>query len=327
MTTRQLAITFEAGGDPTACGQMLDILSQTGVPATIFLWGHWSEQYPELVRRISECGHEFGNHSYTHPDLTQCDDEQVRDELRRTDALAVSLTGQHTIPWLRPPYDAVDERVRQIAILEGYQLVQRSALDGGHYPPGAATPALVRSRSLEHAYEGAVLTYHLDSPLTVSVLADIIGDLRAAGYELVRLSELPLVSERPERLPDFASLAATPGYLQVLRRGAPAWSLNVLEYGARVSAPLGSPVPLVNSGSSPVSILTSSGGEEVQPAGGRDRYLLVMAGRVECWFHPRGDPVPRVRAVGCPGDLILWAKDVELRTGASPQAWIVLIFE
>src|SRR5215207_10660052 len=171
--TKPIALTFEAGGDPTICNQMLNVLSIMQTPATIFLAGNWSEQYPELVRRMSAEGYEFGNHSYTHLDLTQCDDEQVREELRRTDAVITQLTGQRAFPWFRPPYDAIDERIRQIAISEGYRLVQRSALDGGHWP-GETTPELVQRRSLENAFDGAVLTYHLDSPNTLVVLPQII---------------------------------------------------------------------------------------------------------------------------------------------------------
>ena len=321
-----VALTFEAGGDPNVCGEILDILNATRTPATIFLAGNWSEQYPELVRRMAADGHELGNHSYTHPDLTQCDDGQVRDELRRTDETITHLMGQRANVWFRPPYDAIDQRVAQLARDEGYRLVQRSALDGGHWP-GETTPELVQARSLENAYAGAVLTYHLDSPKTLAVLAAIIADLRAAGYELVRLSDLPSVCERPERRPDFAELEISPGYLQVLKRGSRAWSMNLIEYGARTNAPTDTPIPLAATENGSVSLLTSQGVSDWQPASNRDRYLLVLAGSPECFFRTRDDPNPRIRAVGSPGDMILWSQDYEFNTGISQHSWIMLIIE
>jgi peptidoglycan/xylan/chitin deacetylase (PgdA/CDA1 family) len=324
--TKPIALTFEAGGDPTICNQMLNVLSIMQTTATIFLAGNWSEQYPELVRRMSAEGHEFGNHSYSHPDLTQCDDQQVREELRRTDAIITQLTGQRAFPWFRPPYDAIDERIRQIALDEGYQLVQRSALDGGHWP-GETTPELVQSRSLENAFEGAVLTYHLDSPNTLVVLPHVLESLRAADFEFARLSQLPSVSERPERCADFANLEINPGYLQVLKRLSRAWSMNVVEFGARANAPIDIPLPIVATGSSSLSLLTSKGVTEWQPASKSDRYLLVMAGAPECSFRTCDDTTVRVRAVGSPGDLILWSAGYEFRTGLSQQSWIMLIFE
>lgn len=324
--TIPLALNFEAGGDPNLCTLMLDVLSITQAPATIFLAGNWSEQYPELVRRMSAEGHELGNHSYSHPDLTQCSDEQVREELHLTDAVIQQLTGQRANLWFRPPYDAIAARVRQIAIDEGYRLVQRSALDGGHWP-GETTPELVQTRSMENAYEGAVLTYHLDSPNTLAVLHHIIESLRAAGFELVRLSDLPSFSERPERRHHFAALEIEPGYLQVLKRHSRAWSMNVTEFGARTNTLTDMPIPLAATYAGGVSLLTSSGVTDWQSASSKDRYLLVLAGAPECFFRTRDDPAVRIRAVGAPGDLILWSKDYEFSTGLSQQSWIVLIFE
>lgn len=321
-----VALNFEAGGDPTVCASMLDILSAARVPATIFLAGNWSEQYPELVRRISSDGHELGNHSYTHPDLTLCPDAQIRDELRRTDEAISRITGERANRWFRPPYDAIDARVAEIARDEGYQLVQRSALDGGHWP-GETTPELVRRRSLDNAYAGAVLTYHLDSAKTLAVLSDIIEDLRATGYELVRLADLPSVSERPERHPDFAALELEPGYLQVLKRGSRAWSLNLIEYGARGNAPANTQIPLAADGSERLRLLTAQAVTEWQPASEHDRYLFVVAGTPECFFRTRDDPEARIRAVGAAGDLILWSKDYEFNTGVSQHSWIMLIIE
>ncbi|MCC6805012.1 MAG: polysaccharide deacetylase family protein [Anaerolineae bacterium] len=327
--TRKLALTFEAGGDPAVCGQMLDVLRRAGVPATIFLAGNWSEQYPELVRRMSSEGHELGNHSYSHPDLTRCGDAAVRDELRRTDAVVQQLTGQRPFPWFRPPYDAIDARVRQIAVSEGYRLVQRSAFDGGHYP-GETTPEQVVCRSVENAYPGAVLTYHLDSPKTLAVLASILERLNELGFACVRLSDLPAVSERPERRPEFEALDIAPGYLQVLKRGARAWSLNVTEFGARANTPLDTPVALAATNGSSLSLLTGQDAADWKPGSEHDRYLLVLAGSVECCFRAHDHPDVSVRAVGSPGDLILWANGCELRavsSGASAQSWIVLVFE
>lgn len=324
--TRKLALTFEAGGDPAVCGQMLDVLRRAGVPATIFLAGNWSEQYPDLVRRMADEGHEFGNHSYSHNDMTQSSDADVREELRRTDALIQQMTGQRTFPWFRPPYDAIDERVRQVALGEGYRLIQRSAFDGGHYP-GETTPELVVSRSLENAYDNAVLTYHLDSLKTLAVLASILERLRSLDFECVRLSDLPDVSERPERREAFAGLDINPGFLQVMKRQSRAWSLNALEYGARVNTPMDIRIPLAATDGGSISLLTGQEATDWTPNGDRDRYLLVLAGSVECCFRTPGDPDVRVRAVGAPGDLILWAKDYEFSTGVSRQSWIVLIFE
>lgn len=323
---KAIALTFEAGGDPVVCGQMLDVLRAAGTPATIFLAGSWSDQYPELVRRMADDGHEFGNHSYTHPDLTQVSDDDVHQELYRTDEAVTRLAARRAFPWFRPPYDAVDARVSRIAREEGYRLIQRNAVDGGHWN-GETTPESVLSRTLDNAYDGAVITYHLDSPKTLAVLAQVIERLREAGYRLVCLSELPTVSERPERHPDFVTLDIDPGYMQVFKRGARAWSMNVLEFGARANCPTDSPIRLVeNMGTGAAALWTGTSAGDWQPAADHDRHLLVLAGEVECTFRARGDPAVLIRVVGRPGDFVLWSQDYELRTEAH-EHWLALIFE
>ncbi|HVU14108.1 MAG TPA: polysaccharide deacetylase family protein [Phototrophicaceae bacterium] len=322
--SKHVALNFEVGGDPQVCGQMLDILSATATPVTLFLPGNWSEQYPELVRRMSADGHEFGNHSYTHPDLTQMDDDEIRAELQRTDDLVQQLTGRRAFPWFRPPYDAVDAHVIGVAHEQGYRLIQRNAVDGGHWP-GETTPERVLKRSLENAYDGAVITYHLDSLKTLAVLRQIIEQLGAADVQFVTLSALPSVEERPERREDFAGLEIEPGYLQVLKRGARAWSMNVLEFGARVNSTAASPLALIETDRWSASVF--GGRLAAQPAAERDRYLFVLAGMVECLFRTRDDPEICVRALGRPGDCILWPRGCEFEIGAQSQHWMALVFE
>ncbi len=193
----RMALTFEAGGDPVVAGQVLDVLRDMRTIATIFLDGAWSARFPDLVRRMAAEGHELGNHAYNHPDLTLLDDEAVREELRRTDQLARELTGQPAHPWLRPPFGTFDDRIRQLAAADGYRIVQRFAVDGAHWP-GETTPESVLNRTLDLSADGAVIAFHLNSPITLQALPTIIERLRSAGYVFVRLSDLPGIHERAE---------------------------------------------------------------------------------------------------------------------------------
>lgn len=193
----RLALTFETGGDRSATEQNLAVLVDQQIRCTIFLYGGWSVQYSDVIRRMAANGHELGNHTYTHPDLTQCPDEQVLDELQRTDELAQRLTGQRAFPWFRPPFGTMDERVRRIVTGLGYRIVQRNAVDGSHWP-GETTPAAILARCVGAAADNAVLTFHLGSTLTRQTLPAVIDALGTAGFAFVSLSELPVVSEYPE---------------------------------------------------------------------------------------------------------------------------------
>ena len=62
-------------------------------------------EYPGLVRRIVEEGHEIGNHTYYHPNLALCWPEHIRLELNATQLLLETITGRSTT-FFRPPYAA-----------------------------------------------------------------------------------------------------------------------------------------------------------------------------------------------------------------------------
>jgi peptidoglycan/xylan/chitin deacetylase (PgdA/CDA1 family) len=324
----RLVLSFEAGGDPAVAGQMLDVLRREQVRASIFLLGNWAEAHPELVRRMAADGHQFGNHSYSHPDLTRLEADQIREELAATDALVKKICGQSAIPWLRPPYGAVNERLRHVAAEAGYRLILRDALDGGHWP-GETTPDSILQRTLDNAYHGAVLTYHINNPMTVQVLADIIQQLRALGTDFVDFSDLPAVTEYAERHSDFSEIHLEPGYLQVMLANTRAWSMDVLEYGTRKTTPTRQPVRIAGTDRYTVNLVSGTMDENplTLTASAGDRHLLIIHGAAEYLFRGPDDAADRLRVVARPGYLALWPKTYELCIEAVSQYWLLLILE
>jgi peptidoglycan-N-acetylglucosamine deacetylase len=329
MSQPSIALTFESNGLAAIARQMLDVLWAYGISVTVFLDGRWGAENPRLVKRMAAEGHEIANHTYTHPDLTQLDEDGIRDELQRTEALIERLTGQSAGCWLRPPYGAVNECVRRVVVEHGYQIVQRNAVDGGHWP-GETTPERIIKRSLEYAADGAVLAYHLGSPLTLAALPALIRHLCADGYRLVRLCDLPDVSERPAVHPAFADLAVEPGYLQVLTNTARAWSMNLTEFGAWANQKQDAPVPVIETERWTLAVITGTV-VDWQPARRQDRYFAVLHGEAICEFRADEGEVICSRAIARAGDIVLWAGGYELRLHPAARGeavnsrWIGLI--
>ena len=67
---KKVAITFDDGPDPQWTPKILDVLKEKGVKATFFLIGVEAEKYPGIAKRIYDEGHEIGNHTFTHPDIS-----------------------------------------------------------------------------------------------------------------------------------------------------------------------------------------------------------------------------------------------------------------
>ena len=83
-----VSITLDAtwGDDHTL--QLLDLFDKHGIKVTFFLAGNWIKSYPDMVKEISNRGHEIGNHSLTHPHMSQISTEQMKKELLDTENLS-----------------------------------------------------------------------------------------------------------------------------------------------------------------------------------------------------------------------------------------------
>lgn len=88
-----LAISFDAAWGGSQTPALLDILDEYGVKTTFFLVGIWVERFPELVQEIIARGHEIGNHSTSHPEMSKLSEEKIREELAVTSDRIEALTG------------------------------------------------------------------------------------------------------------------------------------------------------------------------------------------------------------------------------------------
>lgn len=276
--TLSIALAFESGGDTDACAAMIAALREAHVRATVFLDGRWAEQNSALVETMANDGHEFGNHAYSHPDLTTLPDPQVVDELERTETIAVRLTGRSTRPWFRPPFQRLDTRIRQIASQQGFRCLSRDALDGAHYL-GPSTPQAIAARSLARGREGSVLTYHLHSRNTLAVLPEIVESLHAHGATLGAVSDLPSPpGERTPLHPDFADLEIDAGYLRMHRPMDPPQMINLLACGADELAPVDEPLE-IGQGQGLLTLFVFNGQSATElPRSSKAYHLTCLAG-------------------------------------------------
>jgi cellulose synthase/poly-beta-1,6-N-acetylglucosamine synthase-like glycosyltransferase/peptidoglycan/xylan/chitin deacetylase (PgdA/CDA1 family)/spore germination protein YaaH len=116
---KQIAITFDDGPDPEWTPKMLDILKREHVPATFFLIGIQADKFAGITRRIYDEGHEIGNHTFTHPDISGIGTRYMQLELNLPERLFASRLGIHTILF-RPPYsvDAEPDTEDEVRPLE-----------------------------------------------------------------------------------------------------------------------------------------------------------------------------------------------------------------
>lgn len=74
--------------------ETLQLLAAHQTTATFFVLGWIAEKYPELVRRISDAGHEIASRGYLHQPLLKITPEARRDDLRRSRELLEDTIGR-----------------------------------------------------------------------------------------------------------------------------------------------------------------------------------------------------------------------------------------
>lgn len=191
-----VAITFDDGPNPITTEQLLDGLAARGAKATFFILGQsidesiCSEKVPKnraLVKRMIKEGHVVGNHSYSHPLLSKCSKEKVREELTRTSELIKELTGAYPI-YMRPPGGAAATApwVREIAnpmitVCWGYF----DTKDWKYKNKERIVKIIV-----DHVIDGDIILLHDNYVTSVEAALEAIDILQARGFQFVTVDTL-----------------------------------------------------------------------------------------------------------------------------------------
>jgi len=195
---RTVALTFDDGPDTVFTPQVLDVLKKHGVRATFFALGANAHGNPELLARIQAEGHELGNHSFTHPNLSQVSPTRFKLELNVTEHIFQAITGRSS-QLFRPPYNALSQPTTLAEVIPlaeaghlGFLCVGE-VLDPEDWlrtDPQAIFEAAVAE---VHSGAGNCLLLHDgggDRSATVAALDKLIPALRKEGYHFVTASDL-----------------------------------------------------------------------------------------------------------------------------------------
>ena len=204
---KEVAISFDDGPDPEWTPKILDILKQYNVKGTFFMIGEVAQDNIGLLKRVYREGHEIGNHTFTHPDISEISERQVDLQLNLTERLFAAELDVQPV-YFRPPYsiDQEPDTNDQAAPVDhiqhlGYVIVgdKIDTNDWDEHP--RKTPqeiinsvfAQIELSNNKTWMKGSVILMHDgggDRSATIAALPELIKALRAHGYTIVPVSDL-----------------------------------------------------------------------------------------------------------------------------------------
>jgi cellulose synthase/poly-beta-1,6-N-acetylglucosamine synthase-like glycosyltransferase/peptidoglycan/xylan/chitin deacetylase (PgdA/CDA1 family)/spore germination protein YaaH len=204
---KKVALSFDDGPDPEWTPKILDILKNYNVKGTFFLIGEEAEKYVGTMQRVYREGHEIGNHTFTHPDVSEISNGQVDLQLTLTERLFAAKLGVQPL-YFRPPYsiDQEPDTNDQAAPIDriqglGYVIIGNKIDTNDWDENPRKTPQEITDSVFEQMTQmekkpwmrGSIILLHDgggDRTATVAALPVLIENLRKRGYEIVPVSEL-----------------------------------------------------------------------------------------------------------------------------------------
>ena len=186
----KISISFDAawGGDKTL--GILDILDEYDVKTTFFLVDIWTQKYPELVKEIVARGHEIGNHSTSHPQMSKLNETQIAKELNTQADNVLAIAGVRPVLF-RPPYGDYNNRVITTARAQGFVPIQWS-VDSLDWKNRGAQEIINRATKVK---SGDIVLFHNDSQYILDALPAVLKYYAENGYSVVPISEILLTGE------------------------------------------------------------------------------------------------------------------------------------
>jgi peptidoglycan-N-acetylglucosamine deacetylase len=185
-TEKKVAFSFDAAWGASYTPTLLEILKENNIQTTFFLTGIWVEKYPDMVKTISDEGHEIGNHTYSHPHLNTLSEDEIKNELNKVGNMIYELT--ETQPYLfRPPFGEYSNKVIKAVEKCGYKTIQWS-IDSLDWKEMGREPMVKRVTGA--LQPGAIVLFHNNGKYTAEALPEIIAYAQEQGYSIVPISEL-----------------------------------------------------------------------------------------------------------------------------------------
>ena len=180
---KRVAISFDDGPHFERTKMLLDGLKERGVKATFFMVGNRVEGNEDLILRMFEEGHQIGNHSYSHADLTKLSKEEALWEISETNRVIEEITGKK-VEYIRPPCgfwnDNLEKEVEMTPVFWDVDPLDWRTVNAGD----------VVERVLSNVEDGDIILFHDIYESSVVAALEVVDRLLDQGYVFVTVEEI-----------------------------------------------------------------------------------------------------------------------------------------
>lgn len=189
-TENTIYLTFDCGYENGNMTSILDTLKEKDVKATFFLVGNYLETQPELTKRMADEGHNIGNHTYHHKDMSSLSKEEFEKELLSFEEKCKEITGKESSHFYRPPQGKYSVNNLEQAKELGYKTCFWSLAYVDWYDDKQPTKEEAFEKLLGRVHPGTILLLHSTSTTNKEILGELIDKYREMGYSFGTLDSL-----------------------------------------------------------------------------------------------------------------------------------------
>lgn len=184
-------LTFDCGYENGNMPVILEALKKHNVHATFFVVGNFIKTSPDLLKRIVAEGHQVGNHTYNHPNMSSISSKEAfQKELGDLEKSYEEVTGQKMTRYYRPPQGKYSTHNLEMAKEMGYKTFFWSLAYVDWYQDKQPTKEQAFKKLLGRIHPGAIVLLHSTSKTNGEILDELLTKWEGMGYTFGTLDEL-----------------------------------------------------------------------------------------------------------------------------------------
>jgi len=187
----RLALTVDDGTNAEVIRAYTQFAHDSGVRLTFFVNGvysGWTEHAQQLRPLVDSGQIQLGNHTWSHPDLTELSASTIAAQLTRNAQFLINHYGADPAPYFRPPYGRHDDRVDSVARDLGYPCP--ILWNGSYGDSSIVTPDYIVEKAREYFHPSGIVIGHLNHPPVTQVYHRLLDIITERNLRTVTLADV-----------------------------------------------------------------------------------------------------------------------------------------